>query len=129
MGLLDKLSFEARIELLKEAGIFDTIEDLQKSVHAMSLDELKTLEEEIQKVIKEHNNNLVKKDLPYEETSLEEFDFADDVEVFASIADNLDKQGCFEAADVIGGLIEHLVKKSADPGRAEAKKIRESKKL
>ena len=128
MKLFDKLSAAAKLELLKDAGVFDKLEDLQKSVHSMSLDELKALEEEIQNVIQEHNKQLISKDLPYEPTSLDEFEFADDMEAFASIADNLDKQGCYEAAEVIDGLIEHLAKKSSEPGRADAKSIREMRK-
>lgn len=127
MKLIDKLSYEARIELLKEAGVFDSIEDLQRSLHLMSLDDLQKLEEKIQNVIKEHNETVGKKVVPYEQTPLEEFEFADDAALFASIADAFDKQGCFEAADIIESLATHLVKKSLEPGRAQAKSIRKMK--
>lgn len=130
MSLFEKLSVAAKYELIKEAGIFDNLEDIQRSLHLMSTDDLIKLEEKIQKIINEHRNQVVNKDLPFEETPLEDFDFCDDdISSFAQLADSFDKMGFFKAADIIDDLSERLSKKINQPGRVYAKLLRQIKKI
>ncbi|MFA5048473.1 MAG: hypothetical protein WC516_05630 [Patescibacteria group bacterium] len=126
MKLFDKLSAKAKVELLKDAGVYDSLDDLYRSLHLMSVDQLKDIEDQIKNIIEEHNKKF---DLSYEPTPLDEFEFCDDIMSLASIADSFDKIKCFEAADIIDGLIEKLAKKNHDFGRAYAKAVRKVRKL
>lgn len=129
MSLFEKLSTAAKRELIKEAGIFDSLEDIQRSLHLMSTEDLQILEEKIQKIINEHKKQVMNKDLPYESTPLEEFDFCDDISSLAHLADSFDKMGYFKAADIIDELSERLTKKISQPGRIYAKLLRQIKKI
>lgn len=128
MGLFEKLSEKAKAELLKESGVYDSLEDLYRSMHLMSVDQLKELEDKIKDIIQSHNKNidLGEKD---ELTPLDEFNFCDDINSLAFIADSFDKMGYFEAADIIDSLSEQIVSKSIQPGRIYAKLIRKIKKM
>lgn len=128
MGLFEKLSSEAKAELLKESGVYDSLEDLYRSMHLMSVDQLKELEDKIKDIIQQHNKNI---DLGESDelTPLDEFKFCDDVNSLASIADSFDKMGCFEAADIIDGLSEQIILKNVQPGRVYAKLIRKIKRM
>lgn len=112
MKLINKLSYIAKIELLKEANIYDSLEDLYRSVHLMSVDELKELERKISSIIKEHNEKFDLKDPSGEQTPVEEFEFADDMESFSSLADKFDKIGDFKSADAVDKLIFEFLKKT-----------------
>jgi hypothetical protein len=65
----------------------------------------------------------------FESTPLEDFEFADDMSDFENLANDLDEQGFFEAANEIDSLIQKTAKKAKTPGRNFAGWLRQLKKM
>ena len=108
---------------------YDSIEDLQRSLHLLSTEQLKELAGKIEDILSEHEEALSRKEEMAEPTSLEEFEFADDMSAFAALADALDKRGCFEAADELDELLQKTAAKKKKPGRSFSQWVRQLKKM
>jgi dGTP triphosphohydrolase len=108
---------------------YDSIEDLQKSLHLLSTEQLQELAEKIEDILNEHKEALAPKEETAESIPLEELEFANDMESFAAMADDLDRRGCFEAADEIDELLQKTAAKKKKPGRSFSQWVRQLKKM
>lgn len=95
--------------------------------------EISSLEEELEEVKSRVPDKKPEGKTPYEgvdfpPTDLDEFDFADDLSMFASIAEAFDRRHLFAAADVIDEFIQKSIDDLDKPHKRMAKVIRESRK-
>lgn len=111
---------------------YNTLEDLMSSIHTFSKEELERLEKELRAILEKEQATGEEE---YVETPLEDFDFADDADdaddlsTFAALADKLDRQGLFETANEVDGLIVKLAMKKFKRGHTLAQWVRQLKKL
>jgi len=112
-------------------GAYDSLEDLSRSLHLLSAEQLKELAGKIEEILDKHEEALhPQEDVEQEEpTPLEDFEFADDMSAFASLASELDRRGFYEAADEIDELLKKTAAKQKKPGRSFAQWMRQLKKM
>jgi len=103
---------------------YESLEDLSRSLHLMSKEELLELKDKLDELLENNEKRLNPEEPEYRETDLEEFEFADDMESLAALANDLDKKGFCEAADEIDSFIKAKKDKLEDPGRLMARALR-----
>jgi ElaB/YqjD/DUF883 family membrane-anchored ribosome-binding protein len=109
---------------------YDSLEDLQRSLHLLSKEQLKELAGKLEDILHEHEEALSpKEDVEPELTPLEEFEFADDMSALAALANDFDRRGLHEAANEIDELLQKTAAKKKKPGRSFAQWVRKLKKM